>query len=303
MSRLVLLDGNGLFHRAYHAGLPRTDDEPPARRASDGTPTWAVYGFTRWLLTTISERKPDAMAVAFDVSRETLHRRQKFAGYKAHRTALPDDLKSQLMLAQELVATLAIPAYKLEGYEADDIIGTIATEAALADYDVEIVTGDRDMFQLVGDRISVLMPRAKRQDGESFLEAYDAAGVMARMGVQPDQIVDFKGLAWDASDGIPGVPGIGDKTAITLLDQFGSLRAILDDEKELYKKGLRAKLTKHRHDAEMSYELATIDCAVPIAYDLDNLRFRRPDMQAFGRLLARLEFHELAVEFGLEVAA
>jgi len=295
---LCLLDGHYFFHRAYHAGKPR--DGETGRRLPDGTPTWAAYGFTRMLLSAIAERKPAAMAVAFDVTGpgRAGRRREKFPAYKANRPPLAAELTIQLPIIKEIVSALGLPAFEVEGYEADDVIGTIARRA-IGSHQVEILTGDRDMFQLVNDvaGVRVVMPRAKREEGEPALEAYDEAAVFARMKVRPDQIVDYKGLAGDASDNIPGIPSVGDGIAVTLLEQFGTFDALFADDRELYRKGLRGKLTAHRAIAEASRELATIDCATPVDFDFESLRFRRPDMAGLVAMLEKLEFLDLAAEF------
>lgn len=288
---LLLVDGHWLFHRAYHAGKEQ------GRWTAEGLPTWAAYGFTRSLLTAIGERKPDAVAVAFDVGRAT-HRRMAYPAYKANRTGMPADQASQLPIIREIVAALGLASYEAEGYEADDVIGTITLAATGRCY-VEIMTADRDLFQLVRPGVKVLMPKKLRSIGEPGLDVYDETAVLARMGVSPDRIVDLKALMGDASDNIPGVPGVGQKTALTLLEHFGSFDAIFADERQLFKRGLRARLSTHEATARMSYDLAKIDCRVPINFNLDDCRLKQPDASALVALLERLEFHDLAEGFGM----
>lgn len=294
---LALVDGHYLFHRAYHAQLS-TD-----RRSPSGEPVWAAYGFCRTLLTTVAERRPDSIAVAFDVSGpgRAGRRREKFPAYKANRQPSPPDLLAQLPLVRELVAALGLASYELDGCEADDVIGTIATLAHPA-YRVEIVTGDRDFFQLVrDDGILVVMPPVKaREPGEPWLEVYDAEAVFRRMNVWPWEITALKGLAGDASDNIPGVPKVGEKTAITLIEQFGSFEAIYADDRELFKSGLRARLREFEALARQSLWLATIETSLPLDVDFADLRFRRPDLSTLRALLDRLGFDDLAAQFPVE---
>ncbi len=281
--RLMLVDGHALAYRAHFAMFTT------GMRTRAGEPTWAVYGFINSLLKAISEYRPACLALCFDMDRPTL-REQRFEAYKAHRKPMPDDLRPQLQTIRTVVEALGIPIYEIPGYEADDVIGTIALKAAQDGYEVEILTGDRDLFQLVRPGVTVLLPQARGSD----LERYDEAGVLARMGVRPDQVVDYKGLVGDASDNIPGVPGVGEKTALGLLGEFGSFENLYAHVDQVSRPKIREKLLEHRDLARQSFELARIDTDAPV----DNLNWMHcelslPDIVTLSNLLDRLEFKSL----------
>ncbi|MEB3203976.1 MAG: DNA polymerase I [Candidatus Sericytochromatia bacterium] len=280
---LLLVDGHAMAYRAHYALMRQ------GLRAKDGTPTWAVYGFASILFSAISRIKPACVAVAFDLPEPTF-RHEAFEAYKANRKPMPDDLVPQIDLMRELVGVLGIPLYDRHGYEADDVLGTIATRAAAEGWQVRILTGDRDTFQLVDERIHVVMPGK----GVGDLDFFDAAGVEERMGLPPSRIVDYKGLAGDTSDNIPGVPGVGEKTAVELLRTFGSFEAIFAGLETVGKPKLRQNLAEHQELARISRQLATIDVHVP----LDNLDWHRcrleiPDLAPLTRLFERLDFKGL----------
>jgi len=212
---LLLFDGNALVHRAFHA-LP-----PLATRT--GEMTGAVYGFASIVLKVLAELRPTHYAVAFDYPAPTFRHRQ-FAAYKAHRPPTPEELKGQFHRVYQLVDALNAPIYEVEGYEADDILGTLSRQASAQDIDTIIVTGDMDTLQLVSPRVRVLTPRPGRSFSDTVI--YDEKSVVERYGVTPVQTIDLKGLKGDASDNIPGVSGVGEKTALKLLQQFGSVEGI-----------------------------------------------------------------------------
>ncbi|MGB8646682.1 MAG: 5'-3' exonuclease H3TH domain-containing protein, partial [Anaerolineae bacterium] len=211
---LVLLDAHALIHRAYHA--IQTDLLSPA-----GEPTKAVYGFTSTLLKVLKDIQPRYVGAAFDVGRST--RADRFPAYKATRPRLPEDLAAQIRRVRGLVALFGIPVFALEGYEADDLLGTLAAQASAGAVRTIIVTGDTDAFQLIDAHTQVLT--FTQRFGDMVL--YDEAQVKERYGFAPVQLIDFKALRGDASDNIPGVPGIGDKTATRLLQAHGSVEGIL----------------------------------------------------------------------------
>ncbi|MFN3428497.1 MAG: DNA polymerase I [Candidatus Sericytochromatia bacterium] len=276
--RLVLIDGHALAYRAYFA-LMRSNFS-----TKDGRPTGAVYGFTRMILEIIRRQKPECMAVSFDRPKATF-RHEAFEGYKAQRKPMADDLISQMQPLRDVVKAFDIPVYELDGYEADDVIGTIATQASAKGYEVLIVTGDRDAFQLVDANVRVLLPTM----GVSELEVFGPAEVEAKMGVRPDQIIHYKAIAGDSSDNIPGVPGIGDKGAITLLKEFGDLESIYANLTAVKGK-TQDKLRDGEASARMSLSLATIDRHVPIDFNWEACHLTMPDLAKLTAVLEDLEF-------------
>jgi len=213
---LVLFDGNALIHRAFHA-------LPPLTVRQTGETVGAVYGFALMLLKVINEIKPSHCAIAFDMKGPTF-RHELFDQYKANRPKAPEELVGQLGRVKQLVEAFNIPIFELQGYEADDILGALSLQASQKDIDTVIVTGDADAMQLVTPRVKVLYPKPK--GGFSNTVLYDGAAVAEKYGVKPEQITDLKGLVGDPSDNIPGVAGIGAKTAAKLIEQFGSVEEI-----------------------------------------------------------------------------
>ncbi|HBR27390.1 MAG TPA: DNA polymerase I, partial [Rhizobiales bacterium] len=204
MERLMLLDGNGLIYRGYFALPPLT--------TSKGDLVNAVFGFCSIVLRGIQDIRPDYVAVAFDLSAPTF-RHERFAEYKATRQRMPDDLRNQFPKVREVVKALRFPVFEMEGYEADDIIGTLAVEAERRELDTTIVTGDLDMLQIVSDRVRLMTTRS----GVENTILYDPARINERYGLVPGQMVDYKALKGDTTDNIPGVPGVGEKTAAKLI--------------------------------------------------------------------------------------
>ena len=211
---LLLFDGNALVHRAYHA-------LPPLSVSQTGEPTGAVYGFTRMVLKTINDFKPDYWAIAFDRPVPTF-RHIEFEDYKAQRPETPEELRRQFGRVRQIVDALNIPVFELDGYEADDLLGTISLQAASQGIDTIIVTGDNDMLQVISPQVKVLFPQ--RSFGDITL--YDTDAVRQKYGIAPERIPDFKGLKGDPSDNIPGVSGVGEKTATRLIQDFGSIEGI-----------------------------------------------------------------------------
>ena len=278
----ILIDGHALAYRYFFA-LERT-----GMKTSDNQPTWAVFGFFKALFDLLQnpEIKPDSIAVTFDVSRQT-YRTEMYAEYKANRESMPDALKSQLQLIIEGLQALNIPIYTKEGYEADDVIGTIATKAKQKQHKTYILTGDRDSFQLV-DRegfIKVIMP----SKGE--LVEYDWYKVYDKMGVYPYQIVDYKGLSGDTSDNIPGIKGIGEKTACKLLSRFDKLELIYENIDKVTEKALNRKLTEGHEIALLSKKLATIQRDLDIDFDFDCAKLEMPNYDAVIEFFKRNQFY------------
>ena len=276
---VLLVDGHSLLYRAYYALPPLT--------AADGTPTQAVYGFLTMLLRLIDDVRPEFVAVAFDAPGRTF-RHEAFEGYKAHRPAMPDDLKAQVAWAREIVAALNIAVFELEGYEADDLLGTLADHAAEKGIAALVVTGDKDALQLAGPRVQVAVTRRGIRD----VATYDADRVRAETGVPPERIPDLKGLVGDPSDNIPGVPGIGEKTAARLIAEYGSLEAALERADEIPGKA-GAALREHRDAALMSKRLAAICRRAPVRVDWGALRRKEPQVERLIEAYRRLGFRSL----------
>ncbi len=270
MKNLLLIDAHALIHRSYHALPPLT--------TPTGEPIGAIYGLARALMKTMREHKPDYVAAAFDRPEPTF-RKEMFEQYKAHRPPAPDELVSQLIKSRELFKKLNIPCFELAGYEGDDVIGTLAAKFDDKDIHITILTGDMDTLQLVkGDRVVVRAPKK----GVSETIEYDADAVRVRYELGPDQMTDYKGLVGDPSDNIPGIPGVGPKTATTALHEFGSIEKLFAEMPENHK--LAKKFLPFKKDALFSKKLATIETNVPIKVTLDELRYEAPseaDLNAY----------------------
>lgn len=278
--RLALVDGHSLLHRAYFA--------LPALTNSEGQPTQAVYGFLTMLFRLLEDERPSHLAVALDRPGPTF-RDAIYQDYKAHRPSMADDLRSQEPLLERSLELLRVPVLSMPGYEADDIIGTASRKAAGLGFDVLIVTGDRDAYQLVDDRVHVLMTKK----GISEMERLDLAAVRERYGVEPPQLVDVKGLAGDTSDNIPGIPGIGEKTALGLIRQFGSLEEALARAGEAGGKRLPALLVAYADQARLSKRLARIDREAPIDPDWEDCRLDLPPEEDVRPFFLAMEFKNL----------
>lgn len=281
MKTLVLIDGHSLAYRMHFAL------ETTRMATSQKEPTWAIFGFFNALFALLKEVKPDCIAVSFDVGRYTF-RNEMYEAYKAHRESMPDALRTQMARIREGVELLGIPIYELPGFEADDVIGTLSRQAAEDGLYVKILTGDQDSFQLVDDgRVEVLIPsRSPREN----LKTYNSQGVMEKLGITPEQVTDFKGLKGDTSDNIPGVPGIGDKTAVKLLTEYKTLENLYDHLSELPPNKLRERLETFRDQAFLSKKLATIDRHSPIQVDVQACHLVIPDLNALLGFLKACEF-------------
>ena len=279
--RLFLVDGSSQVYRAYHAIRGLT--------GPDGRSTNAIYGFVTMLRKLVEDHRPEHIAAAFDLAGPTF-RTELAADYKAHRPPMPADLAEQLPLVHEACAALGVPVLTSERYEADDVIGTLARRAVADGYDVAIVTGDKDFFQLVDDHVRVFNPR---DDGTW----YDADGVREKFGVAPSQVVDVLALMGDAVDNVKGVPGIGEKGARELVATHGTLDDLLAHAAELPQRKYRDALTAHAEDARRSRELVRIHTDAPVDVRLDDLRYQGPARERCFELFARLGFRSLTTEF------
>ncbi len=279
MSKLVLIDGNAILHRAYHAMPPLTTKK--------GEPVGAVHGFISMLLRVIQDLKPTHIAVAFD-RKEPTFRHEEYEPYQAHRPEMDKDLVPQFDKAKEVVKTFGIPIYDKVGFEADDVIGTLAKQAEKKVEEVIIVTGDRDILQLVSDRTKVYLPIR----GLSEAKLMGEKEVVEKMGVEPSQIDDYKALVGDPSDNYPGVPGIGPKTAAKLLSEYRTLRDIYQNLEKI-PAPIAAKLEKGRELAKISQRLAEIVTDVPVKLDLKDADDWGVDRKEVLDLFARFGFKTL----------
>jgi len=281
--KLVLLDTNGLVYRAFFA--------LPYFTTTDGRPTNAVYGFANMLLKVLEEERPDYIAAAFDKPVPTF-RHKAYAAYKAQRERMPDDLRPQLALSKEILQALQIPMFEVEGFEAEDVIATLARRAAEEEFDVLIVSGDLDLLQIVRPNIRVMITSR----GITETTVYDEAAVRRRFGFAPAQLPDYKALKGDTTDNIPGVPGVGEKTASTLVAQFDSVEALLERLADGPPK-LRDKLAEYAEQIRQSKHLATVVDA-PVEWIWDDLRRRPPDQERVTSLFRDLEFKTLLERLG-----
>ncbi len=280
---LVLVDGSSLAFRSFFALFAS------GLRTKEGIPTWAILGFFNSLFELIEKYKPQMLAVAFDMAEPTF-RHIEFEAYKAHRAEMPDDLAVQWPLIKEGVTRLGLPVYELAGYEADDIIGTVAREAEKRGFDVLVLTGDQDAFQLIDgqdQKIKVLMP------GKGGLQQYGRHEVFSKLGVWPEQITDYKGLCGDTSDNIPGIKGIGPKTAQQLLTDYHDVDGIYKSIDMIKQKSLHIKLVEGEAIARQSKDLATIRYDVPIEFDFAHCSLTPPDVEALAAFFLSFEFKTL----------
>ena len=277
--RLLLIDGHAMAYRAYHA--------TPLMTAPNGEPSNATYGFANMLLKAIDDLRPDYVIATFDAGRTFRH--DEFAAYKATRAHMPEDLRPQIERIRQLAEAMGVPVFLQEGYEADDLMGTLARLASERNLDTIIVTGDSDTFQLVSDKVRVLTPRRTLSD----VQLYDLAAVRARYGLEPAQLVDLKALAGDSSDNIPGVKGVGEKTATALLKEYGDLDGIYEHLDQIQSSRFRSALEAGRSDAVQSRRLATIVRDLDLNLDLEAALWGDFNRQRLMDLLRELGFHSL----------
>jgi DNA polymerase-1 len=279
--RVYLVDGMSQIYRAYYAirGLSN----------SKGFPTNAIYGFTSMLRKLVDEERPDYIGVAIDLEGPTV-RHEKFEAYKATRKPMPEDLALQLPFIRRVCDVFRVPVISYPGYEADDVLGTLARKAADAGFTAIVVTSDKDMLQLVNDHVFIMDPMKDNQ-------LLDAGKVVERLGVKPEQVPDLLGLWGDASDNIPGAPGIGEKGAKDLIQTFGTIESALENWEKVKKKTYQQSLRDNAELIRVSRELATIREDLPLELDLDALLLSPPDREAAYRLFAELEFKSLMKEF------
>ncbi len=278
--KLFLIDGNLYAYRAFYA--------IKSLSTSQGYPTNAVYGFVTMLMKLLREEKPGYLAIAFDLAAPTF-RHKEFAEYKAQRPEMPEDLRRQIPLIKEVVSAFNIPIFELEGYEADDILATVAKKTEEEAREVFILTSDKDMLQLVNSNIRVFSPSKKGL-------IYDVNKVRELFGVDPEQMPDVLALWGDSSDNIPGVAGIGRKTAIKLIQKFGNLENLLHNLDQVSNQRQRENLEKCARMAKLSKYLVTIKENVPIPFDLNCCRVEKGNLPQLAELFRKLEFKKLVRE-------
>jgi DNA polymerase-1 len=281
---LYLIDGHALAYRTYFALTAGAPNDRLQTQA--GEPTAGVYGFASVLLRLLEQEKPEYLAVAFDTGKT--FRNTLFPAYKATRAKMPDDLRPQIERIRQMVDAFHFPRLEKEGFEADDILGTIANQATAQGLGVKVITGDRDLLQLVNDRIVISLSGTKLAEAQN----YSAAEVKTKLGVTPEQVIDYKALVGDHSDNIPGVPGVGEKTALTLLEQYHTLDEIYKHIDEIVPR-FATKLIAGKESAYMSRELATIKTDVPITLSLDEAKTDHIKIPAVEALFRELEFRTL----------
>lgn len=279
--KLIILDGNSLLNRAFYALPPLTNAE--------GLHTNAIYGFANMLFKMRDEIKPDYIVCTFDRKAPTF-RHEEYKDYKAGRKKMPPELAEQFPVVKDFLKLLAIDSFEIDGFEADDLIGTLSVYAEKKGIEVYIVTGDRDALQLATDNVKVIITKK----GITEKEVYDRKRMIEDFGVTPTQFIDVKGLMGDSSDNIPGVPGIGEKTAFKLISQYGSIENVLSDVENISGKKIKESLMENCEQAIFSKKLATIMTDVPIEIDMDSIKSKTNyDAEGLRQLFFRLQFKSL----------
>ena len=272
-----------MAYRAYFAFINRP------LVTSKGEPTSAVYGFINQLIKIFEDHKPDYIAVAFD-SKEKTFRHDKYENYKSSRAKMPDDMFPQLDRIKQLIEVMNIPLYIIPRYEADDIIGTAACKAEQLGLETFIITPDKDFNQLITDKVKVIKPGGKVSDE---IVVYDTAKVKEEFGFEPGQMIDYLALIGDSSDDIPGVAGVGPKTATPLIQKYGSIENLYNHIDEIEKPALKNKLIEGKENAILSKDLATIHCEVPLEFNFENAKFTKPDFDSLRKIIVELEFKDI----------
>lgn len=284
--KIMLIDGHSIINRAYY-GVPLLSN-------ADGIYTNGVYGFLNILFKLIEEEKPQYIGVAFDLSAPTF-RHQQFEAYKGTRKGMPDELRMQVPILKEVLEAMGIQKFQMEGYEADDILGTLAKRAEKEGIQPVIVSGDRDLLQLATDTIKIRIPKTKQ--GRTEIEDYYALDVQEKYGVTPIEYIDVKALMGDPSDNIPGVPGIGEKTAIKIIQQYHSVENALEHTEEITPKKAQENLRAYKDQAILSKQLATIHTEVPVAIDIKNVKIQDILTPEAYEMFKKLEFKSLLEKF------
>ena len=288
MSRLIVIDGNSLINRAYFAM-----QRPMITK--EGIYTQGIFGFLNMLNKIEEDYSPDYMAVAFDLKAPTF-RHKKYQDYKAGRKPMPPELAMEMPILKDILRAMNIAIFELEGYEADDILGTLTLDAEREEIEPFVVTGDKDALQLASYKTKVIITKK----GVTEFDIYDYDAMIERYSLTPSQFIDLKGIMGDSSDNIPGIPGIGEKGGIELLTQFGSIENMLQHTDEIKKDGMRKKVEENRELCLMSKNIATIFREVPISYSFDDIKFVKPDYEKLVELYKKLEFNSFLKKLNFE---
>ena len=288
MDRIAIIDGNSLINRAYYAMR-----NPMITK--DGIFTQGIFGFLNMMEKIKKDYEPEYMAIAFDLKAPTF-RHKAYEGYKAGRKKMPPELAMQIPLLKDVLRAMNIKQVELEGFEADDLIGTIATEAEAQGLEPFIITGDKDELQLATDVTKIILTRK----GVTEFERYDRQAMIDKYGFTPTQFIDFKGLMGDQSDNIPGIPGVGEKTATKLILEYGSVENLIANVDNVTPKGVKAKVEEHAQLAMMSKRLATINTQVPIDIDFSEYKLAEPDYDALIELYSKLEFNRFLKKLNVQ---
>ena len=291
MENLVLIDGNSILNRAFYGTM-----STKLMMTEDGTYTNAIYGFLTIMFKIIEDLKPQYLVVTFDLKAPT-HRHKLYEGYKANRKGMPNELASQMPILKEILNAMNIKVIEKEGYEADDIIGTLAKWGQKNNLEVTILTGDRDSFQLIDEHIKVRIPHTVQ--GKTETEDYTVEKINEKYGLQPKSLIEVKGLAGDSSDNIPGIPGVGEKTAITLIKNYKNIEGIYNHVDELKGK-LKEKVKQNKELAFLSRTLGTIDLKAPIDKKLDDMKIGEWDKSKITEMFTKLKFNRFIERFELE---
>lgn len=294
MGKFVLVDGNSIMNRAFYGIMGSK-----MLTTKDGKYTNAVYGFLAILFKLLDDIQPQYMAVAFDLKAPTA-RHKMYEGYKANRHGMPDELAEQMPIIKEVLRAMNIDIIEMEGYEADDILGTLSCYGEAKNLDVTILSGDRDTFQLATDKVTIRIPHTK--GGKTETDEYNREKIIEKYGLEPKQLIEVKGLQGDASDNIPGVPGVGEKTALKLVQKYGSIENLykkIEEGQDDLKGKQREKIVENKELAELSRTLGTINTKVPIKDDLTDLKVEEWDKEKVLELFKNLNFNRYIDRFNL----
>ena len=294
MGKFVLVDGNSIMNRAFYGIMGSK-----MLTTKDGKNTNAVYGFLAILFKLLDDIQPQYMAVAFDLKAPTA-RHKMYEGYKANRHGMPDELAEQMPIIKEVLRAMNIDIIEMEGYEADDILGTLSCYGEAKNLDVTILSGDRDTFQLATDKVTIRIPHTK--GGKTETDEYNREKIIEKYGLEPKQLIEVKGLQGDASDNIPGVPGVGEKTALKLVQKYGSIENLykkIEEGQDDLKGKQREKIVENKELAELSRTLGTINTKVPIKDDLTDLKVEEWDKEKVLELFKNLNFNRYIDRFNL----
>ena len=294
MGKLVLIDGNSIMNRAFYGIMGSK-----MLTTKDGKYTNAVYGFLAILFKLLDDIQPQYMAVAFDLKAPTA-RHKMYEGYKANRHGMPDELAEQMPIIKEVLRAMNIDIIEMEGYEADDILGTLSCYGEAKNLDVTILSGDRDTFQLATDKVTIRIPHTK--GGKTETDEYNREKIIEKYGLEPKQLIEVKGLQGDTSDNIPGVPGVGEKTALKLVQKYGSIENLykkIEEGQDDLKGKQREKIVENKELAELSRTLGTINTKVPIKDDLTDLKVEEWDKEKVLELFKNLNFNRYIDRFNL----